>query len=140
MASCMLAGRCFSSSLGISSGPGVLLLLRCDSTLCKTDLSLMWSSMQISGMPCLPTSVSISKRLVFHWSKMILGKGSQHSLGAVWDSDTKELHTDPEKVKESVQKFYQRVADPATSAGKTGAFLPEEAPRQYPCVFFWFLM
>ncbi len=64
--------------------------------------------------------------------KMILGKGSQPSLGAVWDSDTKELHTDPEKVKQSVQKFYQRLADPATSAGKTGAFLPEEAPRQYP--------
>jgi len=64
--------------------------------------------------------------------KMILGKGSQHSLGAVQDSDTKELHTDPEKIKESVQKFYQRLADHATSAGKTGAFLPEEAPRQYP--------
>ncbi|DBA79337.1 TPA: hypothetical protein ACH3X1_008491 [Trebouxia sp. C0004] len=64
--------------------------------------------------------------------KMILGKGSQHSLGAVRDSDTKELHTDPEKIKESVQKFYQHLADPATSAGKTGAFLPEEAPRQYP--------
>ncbi len=58
---------------------------------------------------------------------MILGKGSQHSLGAVRDSDTKELHTDPEKIKESVQKFYQCLADPATSAGKTGAFLPEEA-------------
>ena len=41
MASCMLAGRCISSSLGISSGPGVLLLLRCDKTLCSTALSLM---------------------------------------------------------------------------------------------------
>ena len=58
--------------------------------------------------------------------------GSQHSLGAVRESDTKELHTDPGKIKESVQKFFQRLADPATSAGKTGAFLPEEAPRQYP--------
>ena len=61
--------------------------------------------------------------------QMILVKGSQHSLGAVQDSDTKELHTDPEKIKESVQKDYQRLADPATSAGKTEAFLPEEAPR-----------
>ncbi len=59
--------------------------------------------------------------------KMILGKGS---LGAVRESDTKELHTDPETIKESVQKFYQRLAEHATSAGKTGAFLPEEAPRQ----------
>ena len=50
-------------------------------------------------------------------------------LGAMRDSDTKELHTDPEKVQEGVQMFYQRLADPATSAGKTGAFLPEKAPR-----------
>ena len=38
--------------------------------------------------------------------KIILGKGSQHSLGAVRGSDTKKLHTYPEKIKESVQKFY----------------------------------
>ena len=64
--------------------------------------------------------------------EIILGKGSQHSLGAVRDSDTKELHTDPGKIKDSVHKLYQRLADPATSAGKTGAFLPEEARRQHP--------
>ena len=63
--------------------------------------------------------------------KIILGKGSQHSLGAVRDSDTRELHTDSKKTK-SVQKFYRRLADPATSAGKTGAFFPEEAQGQYP--------
>ena len=63
---------------------------------------------------------------------MILGKGSQHSLGAVWDSDTKELHTDPEKVKESVQKFYQRLADPATSAGKTGTLLAGGSTKAIP--------
>ena len=34
--------------------------------------------------------------------------------------------------KKVYKRFYQRLADPATSAGKTGAFLPEEAPRQYP--------
>ena len=62
----------------------------------------------------------------------ILGKGSNHSLGAVRDCDTKELHTVPDKVTETVRKFYQRLADPATPAGKAGAFLPDEAPRQYP--------
>ncbi len=64
--------------------------------------------------------------------KMILGKGSQHSLGAVRDSDTKELHTDPEKIKESVQKFYQRLADPATSAGKTGGLLARGSTKAIP--------
>ena len=63
---------------------------------------------------------------------MILGKGSQHSSGAVQDSDTEEIHTDPEKIKQSVKRFYQRLADPATAAGKTGVFLLEEAPWQCP--------
>ena len=61
----------------------------------------------------------------------ILGKGSNHSLGAVRDCDTKELHTVPDKVTETVRQFYQRLADPATPAGKTGALLPDEAPRQW---------
>ena len=53
--------------------------------------------------------------------KMILGKGSQHSLGAVRDSDTKQVHTDPEKIKDSVQTFHQRLAD-----------LPPQPARQGP--------
>ena len=64
--------------------------------------------------------------------KRILGKGSNHSLGAVRACDAKELHTVPNKVTETVRKFYQRLVDPATPAGKTGAFLPNEALRQYP--------
>ena len=64
--------------------------------------------------------------------KAILGKVSQHSLGAVQDSDTNKMHTDPEAIKQSLQKFCQCLAGPATSAGKTGVFLPGEAPRQYP--------
>ena len=49
--------------------------------------------------------------------KSILGKGSQHTLGAVRDADTRELHTDPEKIKQNVQNFHQHQADPATHAG-----------------------
>ncbi|KAL0023358.1 hypothetical protein WJX77_010703 [Trebouxia sp. C0004] len=43
MASCMLAGSCFSSSLGISSGPGVLLLLRPLDSGCPVLLWHFWT-------------------------------------------------------------------------------------------------
>ena len=62
----------------------------------------------------------------------ILGKGSNHSLGAVRDCDTKELHTDSIKETKTVRRFYHCLADPATPAGKTRDFWPNKAPRQYP--------
>lgn len=65
-------------------------------------------------------------------NKQILGKSSKQSLEAVKDPVTQDIHTDPAKIKECVQKFFQTMANPADGNKKTGDFLPAQAPRNYP--------
>ena len=67
-----------------------------------------------------------------HCNKQILGKSSKQSLQAIQDPDTQEIHTDPVKLQECVQKFFQTMANPTGSNGKTGQFMPAEVPREYP--------
>ena len=67
-----------------------------------------------------------------HCNKQILGKSSKQSLQAIQDPDTQEIHTDPLKLQECVQKFFQIMANPTGSNGKTGQFMPAEVPREYP--------
>ena len=65
-------------------------------------------------------------------NKQILGKSSKQNLQAIQDPDTQEIHTDPVKLQECVHKFFQAMANPTSSNCKTGAFLPAQAPREYP--------
>lgn len=64
--------------------------------------------------------------------KQILGKTARQTPTALKDTDTNEIYTDPNKLKQFVHKIFKQQAEPAPGNRKTGEFFPNEVPRNYP--------